>query len=149
MEVILKQDINNLGYKNDQVTVKPGYGRNFLIPKGFAVVATETAKKIHAENMKQAAFKQARIKKEAEDFSKKLENITVKVGAKVSTTGKIFGSVTTIQIADAILAQFGHEVDRKKIVMKEEHIKEVGTYIATLKLHKEVTISFNFEVFGE
>jgi large subunit ribosomal protein L9 len=149
MEVILKQDVHNLGYKNDIVTVKPGFARNYLLPKGFATVATETARKIHAENMKQAAFKEQKIRKESESFAKTLENITIKVGAKVSTTGKIFGSVTTIQLAEAIKAQFNIDVDRKKITMKDEHIKEVGTYAANLKIHKDINVNFNFEVIGE
>lgn len=148
MEIILKQDFAQLGHKNDLITVKSGYGRNFLIPKGYAILATTSAKKIHAENMKQRAHKEEKVKNEALEIAKKLENKELKIGAKTSSTGKIFGSVTEIQIAEAINAK-GFEIDRKAIILKDESIKEVGTYTATVKLHREVELEINFEVFSE
>lgn len=148
MEIILKQDITQLGHKNDLINVKSGYGRNFLIPKGYAILATTSAKKIHAENMKQRAHKEEKVKNEALEIAKKLENKELKIGAKTSSTGKIFGSVTEIQIAEAINAK-GFEIDRKAIILKDESIKEVGTYTATVKLHREVELEINFEVFSE
>ncbi|GAB4322143.1 MAG: 50S ribosomal protein L9 [Bacteroidales bacterium] len=149
MEVILKQDIQGLGYTNDIVDVKPGYARNYLIPKGLAINATEVNKKILAENLKQKAFKEEKIRKEAETLGKALEGITVKIGAKAAESGKIFGSVNNIQIADAIKEQFSYDIDRKKIFVDGESIKEVGTYTAEIRLHKEVAVKINFEVFAE
>lgn len=149
MEVILKQDVRNLGYKDDVIKVKNGYARNYLIPKGYADIATEVNKKVHAETLKQRAFKQEKIKKEAEKIAESLKNITVKVGAKVGTSGKIFGSVNAIQIAEAILEQHKIDIDRKKIYVDGESVKEVGNYTAKINLHKEVQISINFEVVGE
>ncbi len=149
MEIILKQDVKNLGYVNDIVTVKNGYARNFLIPKGLAITATETNRKILAEDLKQKAHKNEKIITEASDLAKALEDITVKIGAKTATTGKIFGSVNNIQIADAIQKQFNYEIDRKKIIVDGDSIKEVGTYKATINLHKEVKVVVNFEVFAE
>lgn len=148
MEIILKQDIPQIGHKDDLITVKPGYGRNYLIPKGYAILATTTAKKVHAENMKQRAHKEEKIKNEAFEIAKKLENKELKIGAKTSSTGKIFGSVTEIQIAEAINAN-GFEIDRKSITLKDESIKEVGKYTATVKLHREVEFEINFEVVSE
>ncbi|MPQ47041.1 50S ribosomal protein L9 [Marinifilum sp. N1E240] len=147
MEVILKQDIHTLGYKNDIVTVKNGYGRNYLIPNGIAILATESAKKMHAENMRQSAHKQEKIKNEALEIAKKLEGVTISLGAKTSTTGKIFGSVNNIQIAEALTAQ-GFEIDRKVISIKDA-VKEIGKYTATVKLHKEVKVEIEFEVVSE
>lgn len=147
MEVILKQDIHNLGYKNDIVTVKNGYGRNYLIPNGLAILATVSAKKMHAENMKQRAHKEEKIKNEALELAKKLEEVTLSLGAKTSTTGKIFGSVNNIQIAEALNGQ-GFEIDRKLISIKDA-VKEVGKYTASVKLHKEVKIDIEFEVVSE
>lgn len=149
MEIILKKDIPNLGHSDDLVTVKSGYARNYLIPKGYAIVANETNKKIQAENQRQKAFKQEKLKKESETLAKALEGITVKIGAKAATTGKIFGSVNALQIANAIKEQFNYDIDRKKIEVDGESIKEVGNYTANVKLHKEVTITINFEVFAE
>ncbi|MDP4267173.1 MAG: 50S ribosomal protein L9 [Bacteroidota bacterium] len=149
MDVILKQDVKNLGHADDIVKVKNGYGRNFLIPQGMAILATESNTKIMAETLKQRAFKAERIKNEAIALSEKLKNITVKIGAKVGTSGKIFGSVNAIQIADAIKKQFNYEIDRKKITLDEEAIKEVGTYTAKLNLHREVSVTLNFEVIAE
>ena len=149
MEVILKQDVPNLGYTNDKVNVKPGYGRNFLIPQGIAILATETNKKILAENLKQRAFKADRILNEAEELAKGLKDLTVKIGAKAAESGKIFGSVNAIQIAQALKDQFKFDIDRKKIHVDGEHIKELGTYKARIILHKEVQLEINFEVFAE
>lgn len=146
MEVILLEDIYNVGYKDDVVTVKDGYGRNYLLPQGKAVIATKSAKKIVAENLKQRAHKLEKIKKEAEELAKKLEGVTVTIGAKTSTTGTIFGSVTNIQIAEA-LEKAGHSVDRKLITVKG--VKEIGKYTATIKLHKEVAVELPFEVVSE
>lgn len=148
MEIILKEDIQNLGSKNDLVTVKNGYARNYLIPKGLAVLATESAKKMHEENSRQRAHKEEKLKEVAEEQAKKLDNINIVIGAKTSSKGKIFGSVNTIQIAEE-LKQQGIEIDRKHIYIKEEPIKEVGKYTATIKLHKEVSKDIEFEVKGE
>ncbi|MBN2595781.1 50S ribosomal protein L9 [Labilibaculum sp.] len=147
MEVILKQDIHSLGYMNDIVVVKNGYGRNYLIPKGIAILATESAKKMNAENMRQRAHKEEKIKNEALEVAKKLEGVTLSVGAKTSTTGKIFGSVNNIQIAEALTAQ-GFEIDRKIIAIKDA-VKEIGKYTATIKLHKEVKVDIEFDVVSE
>ena len=147
MQVILKEDVINLGYKDDIVTVKDGYGRNFLIPTGKAVIASESAKKVLAENLKQRAHKLAKIKEDAQALAAKLEGVALTIGAKRSSTGTIFGSVTNIQVADA-LAKAGFEVDRKIIYIKES-VKEVGNYKATLKLHKEVSVEVPFEVVSE
>jgi large subunit ribosomal protein L9 len=149
MEIILKQDVPNLGYTNEKVNVKPGYARNFLIPQGIAILATEPNKKILAENLKQKAFKEDKIRNEAEELAKGLKDITVKIGAKAAESGKIFGSVNAIQIAQAIKDQFKFDVDRKKIHVDGEHIKELGTYKARIILHKEVQLDINFEVFAE
>jgi large subunit ribosomal protein L9 len=148
MEVILKQDIANLGHVDDIVTVKEGYGRNYLIPQGYAILATKTAKKIHAENLKQRAHKQEKIKTDAEELAEKLNDVKLTIGAKTSSTGKIFGSVNTIQIADG-LAKKGFEIDRKKILIKTDAIKEIGSYTATIKLHREVKVEIPFEVVSE
>lgn len=148
MEIILKQDISNLGFKDDLIIVKNGYGRNYLIPQGFAVLATDSAKKIHAENLKQRAHKEEKIKKEASELAAKIQTLSLKVGAKVSSTGKIFGSVNTIQLCDA-LAKEGVDIDRKKIVLKVDTIKEVGEYTAIAKLHREVSAEIKFEVVAE
>lgn len=149
MEVILKMDVSNLGYKDDIVNVKPGYGRNFLIPKGYAIVADDTNKKVLAETKKQRAFKEEKIRKAAESTANSLKDVVVKVGAKVGEKGKIFGSVNTIQIADAI-KKLGYEVDRKNIVINNgDSIKTAGEYTAEVRLHKEVTVKVNFEVVAE
>lgn len=149
MEVILTQDVPSVGYANDKVNVKPGYARNYLIPKGFAILATETNKKVLAENQKQKAFKEEKIRKEAEELAKALKNITVKIGAKAAESGRIFGSVNAIQIAQALKDQFKFEIDRKKIHVDQEHIKELGTYKAKIHLHKEINVEIGFEVVAE
>ena len=149
MEIILKQDVQNLGSKNDIVNVKPGYANNFLIPKGLATLATPTARKILAENLRQQSHKMERLKNTALELASKIENKEFKIGAKTSSTGKIFGSVNTIQIAEA-LAKKGVEVDRKQIsLVDEDSIKEIGKYKAIVKLHKEVKVEIEFEVFSE
>jgi len=149
MEVILKQDVLNVGYANDKLNVKPGYARNYLIPKGLAILATESNKKILAENLKQKAHKAEKIKMSAEDLAKSLKDITVKIGAKAAESGRIFGSVNALQIAQALKDQFNFDVDRKKIHVDQEHIKELGNYKAKINLHKEIQIEINFEVFAE
>ena len=148
MEVILKKNVDNLGYVNDIVTVKPGYGRNFLIPQGYAVLATASAKKAHAEVMKQKAHKESKILAEAQELGKKLEATEVKITTKAGEKGKIFGSINTIQLSEALKAE-GLDIDRKSLKIKEEPIREVGSYEATANLHKEVQASFKFEVIGE
>jgi large subunit ribosomal protein L9 len=148
MEVILKQDIQNVGHKNDIITVKNGYGRNYLIPKGLAVLATSSAKKMHEENIRQRAHKEEKIKNEAQETAKKLEKVSLSIGAKTSSTGKIFGSVNTIQIAEA-LKEKGHKIERKNISIPEDQIKEVGKYTASIKLHKEVSVEIEFEIIAE
>ncbi len=146
MQIILKEDVAGLGYKDDIVTVKDGYGRNFLIPTRKAVIASESAKKELAEVLKQRAHKLAKIKADAEELAAKLKEVSLTIGAKTSSTGTIFGSVTNIQIADA-LAKAGYTVDRKIIYIK--NVKEVGHYTATIKLHKEVYVEVPFEVVSE
>ena len=145
MEVILKQDVRKLGSKDDVVKVKAGYGRNFLLPKGLAIVADESSKKVHTEVLKQRAHKEAKIKAEAEKVAEKLKSMVVKVGAKVGESGKIFGSVNAIQLAEAI-KNLGFDVERKNIQLDEEGIKTLGSYHATVKLHKEVIVKLPFEV---
>ncbi len=147
MEIILKEDITGLGYKDDIVEVKDGYGRNYLIPQGKAIVANDSTKKVLAENMKQRAHKLEKIKKEAEEYAEKLKDISLRIGAKTSSSGKIFGSVNDIQVSEA-LAKVGYEVDRKLIKMKES-VKEIGKYNATIQLHKEVKVEIAFEVVAE
>ncbi len=147
MKVILKEDITTLGYKDDVVEVKNGYGRNYLIPQGKAVIASESALKVLAENQRQRAHKLAKIKADAEAVAKSLEGVSLTIGAKVSANGTIFGSVTPIQIAEA-LAKEGHEIDRKLISIKGA-VKEVGKYEAVVKLHKEVQATIPFEVVAE
>ena len=147
MELILVEDVAGLGYKNDIVSVKKGYGRNYLIPQGKAVIASESARKVLAENLKQRAHKLAKIKADAEELAAKLAPVALTIATKVSATGTIFGAVTNIQIAEA-LAKLGFEIDRKTIVVKDT-IKEVGSYTATVKLHKEVSVEIPFEVVAE
>lgn len=149
MEVILKKDIPSLGYATDIIKVRDGYGRNYLIPQGIAILATEANKKMNAETLKQKAFKEDKVRNEAESLVKKLENITVKIGAKVASTGKIFGSVNSLQIAEALKEQFNYEIDRKKIHLDGDSVKEVGEYKAKIMLHKGVSVMVNFEVFAE
>ena len=147
MKIILKEDVANLGYKDDVVEVKSGYGRNYLIPTGKAVIASESALKVLAENQKQRAHKLAKIKADAEALAASLEGVSLTIGAKTSSTGTIFGSVNSIQIAEA-LEKLGFNIDRKVINIKGA-VKEVGSYNATLKLHKEVSVEIPFEVVSE
>jgi large subunit ribosomal protein L9 len=147
MEIILKQDIKNLGEKDDVVNVKPGYGRNYLIPQGYATLATGSAKKVLAENLKQAQFKQEKIKNDATAVAARLEGVKLTIGAKAGESGKIFGSVNTIQVADALKRE-GFEVDRRRITFETEP-KMIGEYIANLNLHKEVKVQVPFEVVAE
>jgi large subunit ribosomal protein L9 len=148
MEIILIQDVNKLGQKDDIVNVKDGYGRNFLIPRGFAVAATTSAKKMHAENLRQRAHKEEKIKVAAQEIASKLEGVKITVGAKTSTSGKIFGSVNTIQIAES-LKEKGFDIDRKNITLPLDQIKEVGSYKAVVKLHRDVKVEIEFEIVGE
>ncbi len=148
MEIILLQDVNKLGQKDDIIQVKDGYGINYLIPKGYALAATPSAKKMHAENLRQRAHKEEKIKVAAQSIAEKLGGISLVVGAKTSTSGKIFGSVNTIQIAEA-LKEKGFEIDRKSITLPEDQIKEVGKYKAVIKLHREVKVEVEFEIVAE
>ena len=147
MQVILLEDISNLGYKDDVVNVKSGYGRNYLIPQKKAIIASESAKKVLAENLRQRAHKLEKIKANAQTLATKLADVSLTIGAKTSSTGTIFGSVNNIQIAEE-LAKKGFEVDRKSIVIKDP-VKEVGHYKATLKLHKDISVEIPFEVISE
>ena len=147
MKLILKEDVSGLGYKDDVVEVKSGYGRNYLIPTGKAVIASESALKVLAENQRQRAHKLAKIKADAEALAAAIKDLRLTIGAKTSETGTIFGSVNVIQIADA-LEKLGHNIDRKLIDIKNP-VKEVGEYVATIKLHKEVSVDIPFEVVAE
>ncbi len=147
MQVILKQDVKNLGEKDDIVNVKPGYGRNYLIPQGHAAMATESARKVLAENIKQAQFKQEKIKMDADAVALRLTDVKLTIGAKAGETGKIFGAVNTIQVSDA-LKKLGFDVDRRRITF-ETDVKFVGDYIANLNLHKEVKVQVPFAVVAE
>ena len=148
MEIILIQNVNKLGQKDDIVKVKDGYGRNFLIPKGYAIAATTSSKKVHAENLRQRAHKEEKIKSTALELANKLEGLKIIVGAKASTTGKIFGSVNTIQIAESLKEQ-GFDIDRKNITLPLDQIKEVGTYKAVVKLHRDVKVEIEFDIVDE
>ena len=149
MEIILKQDITGIGYKNDLIKVKDGYARNYLIPKGMAIIATESNKKELAELKRQQAFKEEKIKNEAETIAKALEGTELTIGVKAGTSGKIFGSVNNVMVTKAILDQKKIEIDRKTVILEEDHIKEVGKYKATVKLHKEVSVEVSLDVIAE
>ncbi|MFO7852977.1 MAG: 50S ribosomal protein L9 [Bacteroidota bacterium] len=148
MEIILKQDIDGLGDKGEIVVVKDGYARNYLIPQGYAILATSSAKKVHEENMRQRAHKEEKIKKEAEEMAEKISGVKLTIGAKTSSSGKIFGSVNTIQIAEALKNE-GYDIDRKNISIEGTQVKEVGKYKAEIKLHKEVKAEIDFEIKAE
>jgi large subunit ribosomal protein L9 len=148
MEIILLQDINKLGQKDDIVKVKDGYGRNFLIPKGMALDASSSAKKMHAENLRQRAHKEEKIRAEAQKLATRLADVKIVVGAKTSTSGKIFGSVNTIQIAES-LKDKGFDIDRRNITLPEDQVKEVGKYKAMIKLHRDVKVEIEFEIKAE
>lgn len=147
MKIILKEDIQNLGYKDDIVEVKDGYGRNYLIPQGKAIIANPSNIKQLEENQRQRAHKLAKIKADAEAVAASLADVSLTIGAKASATGTIFGSVNNIQIAEA-LEKLGHNIDRKIIVLKES-VKELGKYTAKINLHKEVSVEIPFEVVAE
>ena len=148
MEIILLQDVANLGSKDDVVIVKNGYGRNYLISQKLAILATPSSKKVLAENLKQRAHKEAKLKEEALKQAEILKSISIVIGAKTSSTGKIFGSVNNIQVAEA-LKEKGFEVDRKQITIKEDSIKEIGKHTAKVKFHREVVVELEFEVVAE
>jgi large subunit ribosomal protein L9 len=148
MNVILKQDMPKLGNKDDIVAVKDGYARNYLIPKGFAINATAQNKKVHEEILRQRAHKEAQLKEAALQLAEELKKVSLTIGAKTSTKGKIFGSVNTIQIAEA-LTEKGFDLERKNISIKDDLIKEIGSYSATVKLHKEVLVDVPFEIVSE
>jgi large subunit ribosomal protein L9 len=148
MEIILKQDVANLGHKDDIIKVRNGYGRNYLIPQGYAILATESAKKMHTENMRQRAHKEEKLRADATEIAGKLNSIELKIGAKTSTTGKIFGSVNTIQIAEALIEK-GFDIDRRNITLLEDSIKEIGTFKATVKIYKDIKAEISFEVYSE
>lgn len=148
MEIILLQDVNKLGQKDDLVKVKPGYARNFLIPRGYAMAATSSAKKSHAENLKQRAHKEEKVRSQAQELAAKMAELKLTIGAKASTSGKIFGSVNTIQIAEA-LKEKGFDIDRKSISLPDDQVKEVGSYKAIVKLHREVRVDIAFEIIAE
>lgn len=149
MEIILKQDVANLGHKDDVVVVKNGYATNYLIPQGFAIMATTSAKKVHAENMRQRAHKEAKLREDAQALAAKLTDMQVTVATKVSATGKIFGSVNNIQVADALAAK-GFEIDRRNIaIVGEDKLQEVGIYEAVVKCYKEIKATIKVEVISE
>ncbi|MBQ9312398.1 MAG: 50S ribosomal protein L9 [Bacteroidales bacterium] len=150
MEIILKQDVNHVGYKDEIVTVKDGYANNFLIPQGLAIVATASAKKVLAENIKQKARKEEKIREEASATAEKISAINgLKIATKAGENGKIYGSVNSIQLADAIKAQYDMEIDRKKITIKGDAIKELGKYEAVISVYKDIKAEIPFEVVGE
>ncbi len=147
MEIILKQDIAGLGYKNDLVKVKSGYGRNYLIPQGVAIIASESNKKMMAENARQAAHKAAKVKQDAEDLSANIGELIIEIGAKAGESGKIFGAVTAFQVVEALKAK-GFDVERRRVHFKEQP-KQTGTYSVTLDLHKEVKHEIKINVVAE
>jgi large subunit ribosomal protein L9 len=147
MEVILKQDVQGLGYKNDTVKVKAGYGRNYLIPNGFALIANDSNSRLIAENIRQAAHKASKLKQDAEAMAQRIGDLTIEIGAKAGETGKIFGAVTAFQVADVLKAK-GFDIDRKKVIFKEQP-KEVGTYNLVIDLHKEVKHEIKIKVVAE
>ena len=145
MEIILKQDVKNLGYAHDVVKVRNGYGLNYLIPRGLAVIANEANIKMNQEILRQRAHKLEKIKMEAEKVKTAIENVVLTIPAKVGENGKLFGSVTTQQLAD-VLKKMGHSIEKRQISMKEEHIKALGTYTAEVQLHRDVAVPVTFEV---
>ncbi len=149
MKVILKQDINDLGFTNEVVSVKDGYARNYLIPRGMAIIANETNMKVLAELKRQQSFKEEKIKNEALTIAKSLEGTSLRIPAKAGASGKIFGSVNSVQIANAIKEVKNIDIDRRRIHLSDDTIKEVGEYKAKIKLHKEVQFEIDFEVFAE
>jgi large subunit ribosomal protein L9 len=148
MEVILKKNVDKLGYANEIVNVKPGYGRNFLIPQGYASLATASAKRAHEEMMKQKAHKENKLEIEAQEIAAKLADVTVSIVTKAGENGKIFGSVNTVQLAEALRKE-GFDIDRKSLKIKDEPIKEIGTFEAEANLFRGVKQAFKFEVVSE
>jgi large subunit ribosomal protein L9 len=148
MDVILKQDVDRLGAKHDIVNVKNGYARNYLIPQGLAAVATESARKVVAETLRQQSHKAVKALEDAKAIGEKIAGVSLKIGAKAGESGKIFGSVNNIQLADA-LSKAGHTVDRKNIILGDDVIRDLGAYTAKVKLHKEVIVEISFEVVAE
>ena len=148
MELILKKDVENLGFTDDLVTVKSGYGRNYLIPQGLAVLATPSAKKVLAENLKQRAHKEAQVIEEAKQQAAKLQDLEIKITAKAGEGDKLFGSVSNADLADA-LAKEGVEIEKKFISIAGGLIKRVGTYESTIRFHREVVADFSFDVIAE
>ena len=148
MEVILKKNVDKLGYTNEVVTVKPGYGRNFLIPQGYAVLATASAKKAHEEIMRQKSHKESKMLAEAQEIATKLADVSVSIATKAGENNKIFGSVNTVQLAEALRGQ-GFDIDRKSLKIKDEPIRELGTFEAEANLYKGVKQSFKFDVISE
>ncbi|MBR1517157.1 MAG: 50S ribosomal protein L9 [Bacteroidales bacterium] len=149
MEIILKQDVANLGYKDDVVNVKNGYANNYLLPQGLAIIATPSNKKVHAENMRQRARKEEKIRKDAETMQAALNGKTVTIKTKVGESGQLFGSVNNIQVAEALKEQHNYDVDRKQIVVDGSKIKEVGTYTAMVNLYKEIKAELTLDVVAE
>lgn len=149
MEIILKQDVANLGYKDDIVNVKNGYANNYLLPQGMAVIATPSNKKMHEENMRQRARKEEKIRNDAEVTKAALDGKTVIIKTKVGETGQLFGSVNNIQVAEALKEQHNYELDRKQIVVDGSKIKEVGTYTAMVNIHKDIKAQLTLEVVAE
>ena len=148
MEIILKKNVDKLGYKDEIVEVKPGYANNFLIPQGYGTIATKSARKAHEEVMRQRSHKEVKIKEDAQEIATKIEGITIKIGAKVGENGRIFGSINTIQLSEALRA-LDIIIDRKSLKIKEDPIKEIGSYNGIANLHKDVTAEFKFEVVEE
>lgn len=148
MELILKQDVQNLGFKDDVVTVKAGYGRNYLIPKGFAVLATPSAKKVLEENLRQSAFKEEKIIKDARETAKAIKALEIKIPAKVSSGNKLFGSVTHADLEEVIKKE-NIDIDKKYINIKGGTVKRTGKYDATIRLHREVLVELSFEIIAE
>ena len=148
MDVILKQDVDRLGAKNDVVNVKNGFARNYWIPQGFAIAATESARKVLAETVRQQSHKALKALEDAKALGEKIAGLSLKIGAKAGESGKIFGSVNNIQVAEA-MANAGHQLDRKVIDLGTEAIRDLGSYTAMVKLHKEVTVEVTFEVVAE
>lgn len=148
MEVILKKNVSKLGYANEIVKVKPGYGRNFLIPQGYAILATASAKKAHEEILKQKSHKEAKLQSEAQEVADKIAKLELSIQTKAGDNGKIFGSINTIQLAEALKNE-GFEVDRKSLKIKDEPIKELGTYEAEVNLFKGIIQTISFKVVEE
>ena len=149
MEIILTQDVLSLGYKDDIITVKDGYANNYLLPQGYALMATPSNRKVLAENIRQRAFKEDKIRKDAEALLSKLNDVTVKIAAKAGANGQIFGSVNNIQVAEAIKAQLDMDIDRRKIFVDGDKIKEIGNYTATIGIYKDIKAEIKLDVFAE